>query len=79
MHAFLGKSFQINQMLGFKTVVQSIVISRTNIYEMINKKSKFYSTFPCLIRLSKSFLGWLACRVKQWIEYKLQDRRMIEW
>ena len=75
MNAFAGQTFQMNQIVNIKEVVQFTSISRAKIYEMINEKSKYYDpTFPRPVRLSESRIGWSAWEVHQWIEDKLESR-----
>ena len=70
MNAFTGQTFQMNQIINIKDVIQFTSISRAKIYEMINANSKYYdSTFPKPVRL-----GWVALEVHQWIENKIQSR-----
>ena len=42
MNAFVGQTFQMNQSVNIKEVVQFTIISRAKIYEMIN--SDYIST-----------------------------------
>ncbi len=75
MNAFTGQTFQMNQIINLREVIEFTSISRTKIYEMINEQSKYYDpTFPRPIRLSESRIGWVAREVNQWIEGKLQNR-----
>lgn len=75
MNAFTGQTFQMNQIINIKEVIQFTSISRAKIYEMINKKSKYFDpSFPQPIRLSESRIGWVAWEVSQWIEDKIQSR-----
>ena len=75
MNAFTGQTFQMNQIINLREVIEFTSISRAQIYEMINVKSKYYdTTFPRPIRLSESRIGWVAMEVNQWIEGKLQNR-----
>ena len=75
MNAFTGQTFQMNQIINLKEVIEFTSISRAHIYEMINVKSKYYDpSFPRPIRLSNSRIGWVAREVNQWIEDKLQNR-----
>jgi prophage regulatory protein len=47
MNAFTGQTFQMNQIINIKHVVEFTALSKSKIYEMINKKSKYYDpTFP---------------------------------
>lgn len=75
MNAFTGQTFQMNQIINIKEVIQFTSISRAKIYEMINVSSKYYDpTFPKPVRLSESRIGWGALEVHQWIEGKIQSR-----
>lgn len=75
MNAFTGQTFQMNQIINIKEVIQFTSISRAKIYEMINVDSKYYDpTFPKPVRLSESRIGWVAVEVHQWIEVKIQSR-----
>ncbi|WP_335990296.1 helix-turn-helix transcriptional regulator [Acinetobacter bereziniae] len=75
MNAFVGQTFQMNQIINIKEVIQFTSISRAKIYEMINIDSKYYDpTFPKPVRLSESRIGWVALEVHQWIEVKIQSR-----
>ncbi|TCB72568.1 AlpA family phage regulatory protein [Acinetobacter sp. ANC 4177] len=75
MNAFTGQTFQMNQIINIKEVIEFTSISRAKIYEMINVDSKYYdSTFPKPVRLSESRIGWVAWEVNQWIEAKIQSR-----
>lgn len=75
MNAITGQTFQMNQIINIKEVIQFTSISRAKIYEMINIDSKYYDpSFPKPIRLSESRIGWVALEVHQWIEGKIQSR-----
>lgn len=75
MNAITGQTFQMNQIINIKDVIQFTSISRAKIYEMINEKSKYFDpTFPQPIRLSESRIGWSAWEINQWIEDKLGSR-----
>ena len=75
MNAFVGQSFQMNQIINLIDVIEFKSINRAKIYEMINEKSKYYDpTFPRPVRLSESCIGWSAWEVHQWIEDKLESR-----
>ena len=75
MNAITGQTFQMNQIINIKDVIQFTSISRAKIYEMINEKSKYFDpTFPQPIRLSESRIGWSAREINQWIEDKLESR-----
>ncbi len=75
MNAFTGQTFQMNQIINIKDVIQFTSISRAKIYEMINVNSKYHDpTFPKPVRLTESRIGWVASEVHQWIECKIQSR-----
>lgn len=75
MNAYVGQTFQMNQIINIKEVVQFTSISRSKIYEMIKSDSKYYDpSFPKPVRLSESRIGWVALEVYQWIEDKIQCR-----
>ena len=75
MNAFTGQTFQMNQIINIKDVIQFTSISRAKIYEMIKVDSKYYDpSFPKPVRLSESRIGWVALEVHQWIENKIQSR-----
>ncbi|WP_333654115.1 helix-turn-helix transcriptional regulator [Acinetobacter johnsonii] len=75
MNAITGQTFQMNQIINLKEVIQFTSISRAKIYEMINEGSRYYdASFPKPVRLSESRIGWVALEVHQWIEAKIQSR-----
>ncbi len=75
MNAITGQTFQMNQIINLKEVIQFTSISRAKIYEMINESSRYYdASFPKPVRLSESRIGWVALEVHQWIEAKIQSR-----
>lgn len=75
MNTFTVQTFHMNQIITVKDVVKFTSISRSKIYELINKESKYYDpTFPQPIRLSESRIGWVALQVHQWIDFKIQSR-----
>ncbi|MFK4050668.1 helix-turn-helix transcriptional regulator [Acinetobacter venetianus] len=75
MDVLIAQSFQMNQIITVKDVMKFTSISRSKIYELINKESKYYDpTFPQPIRLSESRIGWSALEIHQWIEIKLESR-----
>lgn len=75
MNAFTGQTFQMNQIINIKEVIQFTSISRAKIYEMINVDSRYYDpSFPKPVRLSESRIGWVALEIHQWIEAKIQIR-----
>jgi prophage regulatory protein len=75
MNAFTGQTFQMNQIINIKHVVEFTALSKSKIYEMINKKSKYYDpTFPQPVRLTEMRIGWSAWEIHQWIESKMESR-----
>ncbi|RKG33593.1 AlpA family phage regulatory protein [Acinetobacter guerrae] len=75
MDVLMAQSFQMNQIITVKDVMKFTSISRSKIYELINKESKYYDpTFPQPVRLSESRIGWSAWEVHQWIGAKLESR-----
>ena len=75
MNAITGQTFQMNQIINIKEVIQFTSISRAKIYEMIKADSKYFDpTFPKPVRLSESRIGWVALEVHQWIETKIHRR-----
>ena len=75
MNAFVGQTFQMNQIINLIDVIEFMSINRAKIYEMINQKSKYYDpTFPRSMRLSQSRIGWSAWEINQRIEAKLESR-----
>lgn len=58
MDVLIAQFFQMNQIITVKDVMKFTSISRSKIYELINKESKYYDpTFPQPIRLSESRIG----------------------
>ena len=75
MDIIMAQSFQMNQIITVKDVMKFTSISRSKIYELINKESKYYDpTFPQPIRLSESRIGWSAWEIHQWIKAKMGER-----
>ena len=75
MDILMAQSFQMNQIITVKDVMKFTSISRSKIYELINKESKYYDpTFPQPIRLTEMRIGWSAWEIHQWIESKLESR-----
>lgn len=68
MDILMAQSFQMNQIITVKDVMKFTSISRSKIYELINKESKYYDpTFLQPIRLSESRIGWSAWEIHQWM------------
>ncbi|AVH13299.1 helix-turn-helix transcriptional regulator [Acinetobacter indicus] len=75
MDDLIAQSFEMNQIITVKDVMRFTSISRSKIYELIKKESKYYDpTFPQPIRLTETRIGWSAWEIHQWIESKLRSR-----
>jgi prophage regulatory protein len=71
----MAQSFQMNQIITVKDVMKFTSISRSKIYELINKDSKYYDpTCPQPIRLTEMRIGWSAWEIHQWIKAKMDER-----
>ena len=63
------------QLLSIKDVVNYTNLSRSNIYEMINKESDRYDpTFPKKVQLTKVRVVWVASEIAEWINNKIGER-----
>ena len=75
MDLLIAQSFQMNQIITVKDVMKFTSISRSKIYELINKDSKYYDpTCPQPIRLTEMRIGWSAWEIHQWIKAKMDER-----
>ena len=75
MDILMAQSFQMNQIITVKDVMKFTSISRSKIYELINKESKYYDpTCPQPIRLTEMRIGWSAWEIHQWIKAKMDER-----
>ena len=75
MNAFTGQTFQMNQIISLKEVIQFTGLSRATIYNILDEKHKQYDqTFPKQVHLTVGRVGWSAWEVNQWIEDKLASR-----
>ncbi|HEI9749458.1 AlpA family phage regulatory protein [Acinetobacter baumannii] len=75
MNTFVGQTFQMNQLIDIKTVIEITSIARSTIYEMMDENSPYYDpTFPKKVKITKSRIGWSAYEIHQWIESKLAER-----
>ena len=62
----------IPQLLSIKDVSSYTGLSRSTIYEMINKESDRYDpTFPKKVQLTKVRVVWVASEIAEWIESKI--------
>ena len=76
MDLLMAQSFQMNQIITVKDVMKFTSISRSKIYELINKDSKYYDpTCPQPIRLTEMRIGWSAWEIHQWIKAKMDERK----
>ena len=65
----------IPQLLSIKDVGSYTGLSRSTIYEMIDKSSKRYDpTFPKKVQLTQVRVVWVASEVAEWINTKIAER-----
>ena len=65
----------IPQLLSIKDVGHYTGLSRSTIYEMINKKSDRYDpTFPKKVQLTQVRVVWVASEIAEWINEKIEAR-----
>lgn len=75
MNAFVGQTFQMNQLISIKQVVEFVGVGRSTIYEIMDENSPYYdSTFPKKVKITQNRIGWSAYEIHQWIENKLASR-----
>ncbi len=75
MNAFTGQTFQMNQIINLKEVIQFTGLSRATLYNIMNERHKRYDvTFPKQVHLTVGRVGWSAREINQWIEAKLASR-----
>ena len=78
MNALNSQTFQINQILSIKQLVEITGLSRATIYSLLDPKSKYYdASFPQQINLTSNRVGWIAHEVNAWIGQKISERSMI--
>ncbi|UYF80262.1 helix-turn-helix transcriptional regulator [Acinetobacter ursingii] len=76
MNAITGQTFQMNQLINLKQVVELIGVCRSTIYEMMDENSPYYDpTFPRKVKITQNRIGWSAYEIHQWIESKLSSRK----
>ncbi|BBF79069.1 AlpA family phage regulatory protein [Acinetobacter ursingii] len=76
MNAITGQTFQMNQLINLKQVVELIGVCRSTIYEMMDENSPYYDpTFPRKVKITQNRIGWSAYEIHQWIESKLASRK----
>ena len=65
----------IPQLLSIKDVGSYTGLSRSTIYEMVNKKSDRYDpTFPKKVQLTQVRVVWVASEIAEWINSKIEAR-----
>lgn len=75
MNAYIGQTFQMNQLINIKQVVEIVGVARSTIYEMMDENSLYYDpTFPKKVKITQNRIGWSAWEIHQWIEDKLASR-----
>ena len=75
MNAFVGQTFQMNQLISIKEVIKFVGVGRSTIYEMMDEYSPYYDpTFPKKVKITQNRIGWSALEINQWIEDKLASR-----
>ena len=75
MNIFVGQTFQMNQIINLKEVIQFTGLSRATIYNIMDERHKQYdSTFPKQANLTVGRVGWSAWEINQWIEERLASR-----
>ena len=75
MNAITGQTFQMNQLINLKQVVELIGVCRSTIYEMMDENSPYYDpSFPKKVKITQNRIGWSAYEIHQWIERKLASR-----
>ena len=75
MSTFVGQTFQMNQLISIKQVMEIVGAGRSTIYEMIDKNSPYYDpTFPKKVKITQNRIEWSAYEIHQWIENKVANR-----
>ena len=70
----LERCNHIPQLLSIKDVIDYTSLSRSTIYEMINKESDHYDpTFPKKVQLTKVRVVWVASEIAEWINNKIGE------
>ena len=65
----------IPRMLPIKKVIYFTGLSRTTIYDMLDKRSKRYDpTFPIQVKLSKGRVAWVEGEIAEWLNDKIAAR-----
>lgn len=67
----------IPQLLSVKAVCSYTGLSRSTIYEMVDKESDRYDpTFPKKVKLTQVRVVWVASEIAEWINSKIDERAM---
>ena len=75
MNAFIGQTFQMNQLISIKQVIQFTGVGRSTVYEMMDENSPYYDpTKTKKVKITQNRIGWSAWEINQWIESKLASR-----
>lgn len=75
MNAITGQTFQMNQIINLKEVIQFTGLSRATIYNIMDERHKQYDpNFPKQAHLTVGRVGWSAWEINQWIQAKLASR-----
>lgn len=63
------------QIIRLAAVSKLSGLSRSTLYEKLNKKSRRYDeTFPKQLKLGRNAVGWLEHEVLEWLESKANER-----
>ena len=61
MNAFVGQTFQINQLINIHQVVEIVGVARSTVYAMMDEYSPYYDpTFPKKVKITQNRIGWSA-------------------
>ncbi|XBD65962.1 AlpA family phage regulatory protein [Acinetobacter thermotolerans] len=72
---FKVETFEMNQLIDIKKVIELTALSRSTIYAMMDEYSPYYDpTFPKKVKVTQSRIAWSAYEIHQWIESKLAER-----
>lgn len=53
MNAFTGQTFQMQQLISIKQVMEFVGVGRSTIYEMMDENSPYYDpTFPKKVKIT---------------------------
>ncbi|MEW7105843.1 helix-turn-helix transcriptional regulator [Acinetobacter baumannii] len=64
MNASVSQTFQMNQLISIKQVMEIVGVGRSTIYEMIDKNSPYYDpTFPKKVKITQNRIDWSAYEI----------------